>query len=165
MTNDKQTLKALHDLVATCNDAAEGYAKAAKGVHDSDLSDWLAQASADREHFAADLKSFIKKLGDEPGLDLHEGGILHKGWVDLEQRLRSREPELHSKDDDEIIRECIAGDSGSLRHYDHALAQELTPELRSLILEQRTAVTDNLVYLQNRVSRNSPPASFRWRPE
>lgn len=153
MTHSEKTLKALHDLVATCNDAAEGYAKAAKAVHDTDLSDWLASASADRERFAADLTHALEEMGEEPRLDLHEGGILHKGWVDLEQRLRSTEQHLHSKDDKEIIRECIAGDSGSLSHYDHALAQDLTPDLRSLIVEQRAAIRDTLVYLEDKVTR------------
>ena len=151
--NDKKTLKALHDLVATCNDASEGYGKAAKGVHDVDLSNWLAQASADRAQFAADLSHAIVELGEQAGVDLHEGGILHKGWVDLEARLRSTERHLHSKDDKEIIRECIAGDSGSLSHYDHALAQELSPDLRSLIIEQKSTVDDNLVYLQKKMER------------
>ncbi len=154
MTDNKKTLKALHDLVATCNDASEGYAKAAKGVHDTDLSNWLAQASADRDGFAADLNHAIKDMGDQPEVDLHEGGILHKGWVDLETRLRSTEPHLHSKDDKEILRECIAGDSGSLSHYDHTLAQELNQDLRALIIEQKTTVEDNLVYLQQKVDRH-----------
>ena len=153
MTDNKRTSKALHDIVATCNDAAEGFAKAAKGVHNAELSDWLAQASADRERFAAELSHAIKQRGDQPRLDLHEGGILHKGWVDLEQRLRSTEQHLHSKDDKQIIRECIAGDSGTLRHYDHALAEDLDPELRLLLIEQRTAVQDNLLYLQSKVGR------------
>jgi hypothetical protein len=88
---------------------------------------WLAAASADRERFAADLSHAVREMGEEPTLDLHEGGILHKGWVDLEQRLRSTEQHLHSKDDAEIIRECIPGHSGSLSHYDHALAPDLDP--------------------------------------
>lgn len=92
-------------------------------------------------------------MGEKPRLDLHEGGILHKGWVDLEQRLRSTEQHLHSKDDQEIIRECIAGDSGSLPHYDHALAQELSADLRQTILQQRVVIEDNLVYLQSLVTR------------
>ena len=153
MAENEKTSKALHDLIATYNDAAEGYAKAAKGVHNTDLSNWLAAASADREHFAADLSDVLKKMGEQPRVDLHEGGILHKGWVDLEQRLRSTEQHLHSKDDTEIIRECIAGDSGSLSHFDHTLAQDLNPDLRSLILEQKAAVEDNLVYLQNKIER------------
>lgn len=153
MTDNKKTIEALHDLVATCNDAAEGFAKAAKGVHDADLSDWLAQASADRDRFADDLGKAIEDLGGQRGVDLHEGGILHKGWVDLEERLRSTERHLHSKDDKEIVRECIAGDSGSLSHYDHALAQELGPDLRTMIIEQRSAVNDHLAYLQSKMDR------------
>jgi hypothetical protein len=38
MINDKKVSRAVHDLIATCNDAAEGFVKAAKGVHNSDLS-------------------------------------------------------------------------------------------------------------------------------
>ncbi len=154
MAHNDKTSKALHDLVATCNDAAEGFAKAAKGVHNTDLSDWLAAASADRERFASDLSRALTEMGEEPRVDLHEGGILHRGWVDLEQRLRSTDRNLKSKDDSEIIRECIAGDSGSLNHYDHALAQDLSADVRSLIIEQRTAIEDNLVYLEDKVSRH-----------
>ncbi len=153
MTDNKKTVAALHDLVATCNDAAEGFAKAAKGVHDEDLSNWLAQASADRDRFADELGRAIEGLGGQRQVDLHEGGILHKGWVDLEERLRSTERHLHSKDDKEIVRECIAGDSGSLSHYDHALAQELNPDLRMTIIEQRSTVNDQLAYLQTKVDR------------
>ncbi len=138
---DNKTLKALHDLVATCNDAAEGFAKAAKAVRNTELSNWLAQASTDREDFAANLSHAIKHLGNADNLDVHDGGILHRGWLDLEQHSRS-------KQDSEIVRECIAGDSGSLKHYDHALAQELDPDLRELIIEQKTLIDDNLTYLE-----------------
>jgi uncharacterized protein (TIGR02284 family) len=153
MPQNERTLKALHDLIATCNDAAEGLAKAAKGAHGTDLSNWFAAASADQERFAADLNQFVKEMGDQPRLDLHEGGILHKGWVDLEQRLRSTEEHVHSKDDKEIIRECIAGLSGSLSHYDHTLAQDLLPDLRQAVLQQKAAIEDNLLYLQNKAGR------------
>jgi len=153
MTENERTVKALHDLIATSNDAAEGFAKAAKGVHDTELSNWLAAASNQRESFAADLTKELKNMGQEPRVDLHVGGILHKGWVDLEQRLRSTAPHLHSKDDVEIIRECIAGESGSLSHFDHALAQNLHEDVRALVVIQRTALDDDLTYLQSKVSR------------
>jgi uncharacterized protein (TIGR02284 family) len=153
MTDNERTVKALHDLIATSNDAAEGFAKAAKGVHDTELSNWLAAASNQREAFSADLTKELKNMGEEPRLDLHVGGILHKGWVDLEQRLRSTERHLHSKDDKEIIRECITGESGSMSHFDHALAQNLNEDARALVVQQRTTVQDDLTYLQARVSR------------
>jgi uncharacterized protein (TIGR02284 family) len=143
MVDDKdKTLKALHDLVATCNDAAEGYAKAAKGVHDTDLSNWLARISNERERFGADLTATIKALGGESRADLHEGGILHAGWMDLEQRPRP-------KDERDILQSCIAGDTGTLKHYDHALAQDLSPGVRSIVEEQRTAVERDLASLQS----------------
>jgi uncharacterized protein (TIGR02284 family) len=153
MAGNESALRALHDLIATSNDAAEGFAKAAKGVHDRELSDWLAAASNQREGFSAELNKELKNMGEEPRLDLHEGGILHKGWVDLEQRLRSTAPHLHSKDDKEIIRECLAGESGSLQHFDHALAQNLNEDVRALVVLQRTRLQDDLNYLQSRVDR------------
>jgi hypothetical protein len=76
---------------------------------------------------------------------LHEGGILHRGWVDLEQRLRP-------KDDYEILQECIVGDTGTLKHYDHALAQDLPPSVRSFVEEQRTAVERDLIFLRGKVT-------------
>jgi uncharacterized protein (TIGR02284 family) len=153
MTGNENAVKALHDLIATSNDAVEGFGKAAKGVHDRELSDWLAAASNQREGFSADLAKELKNMGEEPRLDLHVGGILHKGWVDLEQRLRSTASHAHSKDDKEIIRECISGESGSLSHFDHALAQNLNEDVRALVLLQRTTVQDDLTYLQSRVDR------------
>src|SRR4051794_6064430 len=124
MIDKDKSLKALHDLVATCNDAAEGYGKAAKGVGDTELSNWLAQISNDRQAYGAELTSLIRDLGGEGRTDLHEGGIFHRGWVDLETRIRPKE-------DREILRECLAGDGGTLKHYDNALARDLDPNIRS----------------------------------
>ncbi len=142
MANEK-ALAALHDLVATCNDSSEGFGKAAKGVQDPDLSNWLAQVSNTRDNFAGELSSMVRKLGGTPRTDLHEGGILHRGWVDLETRIRD-------KDAAEIVRECVLGEGGTLKHYDHALTLEYPEDVRSTLLEQRTAIDDDVMFLQNR---------------
>src|SRR5947209_14642325 len=142
MNDDKnKILKALHDLVASCNDAAEGYAKAAKGIHDTELSDWLAQVSDTRQRFAAELTGIIEQIGGAPRSDLHEGGILHRGWVDLEQALRP-------KNQNEIVQECVNGDSGTLKHYDHALAQDLPQSARPVVEKQRAEVERDISALQ-----------------
>ncbi len=146
MTNEK-ALAALHDLVATCNDSSEGFGKAAKGVGDMDLSNWLAQASNTRDIFAGELGAMVGKLGGTPRDDLHEGGILHRGWVDLETRIRS-------KNAHEIVQECVLGETGTLKHYDHALTLEYPEDLRSMLLEQRTAIDDDLTYLQHRIGHH-----------
>lgn len=155
----EKPLKAIHDVIAACNDAAEGYAKAAKGAHDRDLSNWLAAASGDRIRFADELNHELRRLREATRLDLHEGGILHKGWVDLEQRLRSTGQHAHSKDDTELVRECIAGDSGTLRHYDHALEQEFPDDLRSTLVRQRAMIDDSLAYLQSRLTHKRAASS------
>jgi uncharacterized protein (TIGR02284 family) len=96
-------------LIGACNDAAEGNAKAATGVHNQELSNWLARISHERERFAVDLAEATSELEGKPKADLQEAGILHGGWVALEQRLRP-------KDEQGILQECILGDTGTLKH-------------------------------------------------
>ncbi len=133
MSKEDSKIKALNDLIATCHDAEEGYAKAAKGVHDTALSDRLSSISGERARFAAELSAEVFKEGGKAASDAHYGGILHAGWVDLETRIRP-------KAEVEIVRECLLGDEATLKHYAHALDQELTPEERSLVEQQRDAV-------------------------
>lgn len=138
--DSNKSLRSLHDLVATCNDAAEGYGKAAKGVHDRNLSERLALISGERLRFAAELERVLSAIEGQGRNDLHEGGILHTGWVDLEARIRPKEQQ-------EILRECVSGDEGTLKHYRHALDQELSPVTRTLVADQRTAVERDLQFL------------------
>lgn len=138
-------LKALNDLIATCYDAEEGYSKAAKGVHNDALSDQLTGISGQRDQFAVELGKIVSSLGGQPATDAHYGGILHSGWVDLETRIRP-------KDEHDILQDCRRGDEGTLRHYQHALDQELPPEVRAVVERQRNAVQNDLNAFQNRAS-------------
>ncbi len=138
-------IKTLNDLIATCHDAEEGYAKAAKGVHDHALSDQLTGISGQRGQFADELSQLVSNLGGQPATDAHYGGILHSGWVDLETRIRP-------KNEHDILEDCQRGDEGTLRHYGHALNQELPPEARALVERQQNAVQNDLSTLQNRTS-------------
>jgi uncharacterized protein (TIGR02284 family) len=137
--------KALNDLIATCRDAEEGYAKAAKGVHDHALSDQLTEISERRGQFADELSKVVSGLGGQSATDAHYGGILHSGWVDLETRIRP-------KNEHDILEDCQRGDAGTLKHYGHALDQELPAEARAVVERQRNAIQDELNTLQNRIS-------------
>jgi len=127
--DDNRVLKALNDLIATCYDAEEGYAKAAKGVHDHDLSGRLAALSGERGKFARRLSTVVLQLGGEPATDAHYGGILHSGWVDLETRIRP-------KSEQEILEDCRRGEEGTLKRYRHALDQELPHEAQAVVERQ-----------------------------
>jgi len=141
-SKEEAKIKALNDLVATCHDAEEGYAKAAKGVHDPALSNRLAAISGERSRFASELSAEVLKGGAKPVTSAHFGGILHAGWVDLEARIRPK-PEI------EILRECLRGDETTLKHYAHALDQDLSPEERSLVERHREAVEADRSGLEN----------------
>jgi uncharacterized protein (TIGR02284 family) len=138
-------LKALNDLIATCRDAEEGYAKAAKGVHDNVFSDQLTEISGRRGQFADELSRVVSSLGGQSATDAHYGGILHSGWVDLETRIRP-------KTEHDILEDCRRGDEGTLKHYGHALEQALPDEARAIVERQRNAIQNDVNTLQNRVS-------------
>ncbi len=141
--NNKSVLKALNDLISTCHDAEEGYAKAAKGVHDKELSDRLTNISGQRSEFADELKPLVESLGGQPAQDAHFGGILHSGWVDLDTRIRPKE-------EHDILDDCRRGDEGTLKHYDHALAQSLSEAARATVERQRATVQTDLDMLRTR---------------
>ncbi len=148
--NNEQAARVLNDLIASCHDAEEGYAKAAKGVHDDAVSTWLTGISAERERFAAELAQMVTKLAQQPASDAHYGGILHRGWVDLETRIRP-------KDQHDLLLDCMRGDEGTLKHYDHALQQALPDDARRLVETQRTQIQADLEYLSGILAGKHAP--------
>ena len=141
--NDQNAaVKALNDLIATLRDAEEGYAKAAKGVHNTHLSNRLVDLSGERGKFADEIVGLVLNLGAEASKDAHFGGILHKGWVDLETRIRP-------KSEVEIVRECIAGEGETVKHFQHAVSVELPAEARSVVERQLQKIQTELSDLED----------------
>lgn len=132
---DEELVKILNDLISTCRDAEEGYAKAAKGMHDREWSDRLTALSSERAAFADEIGGIVSKMSAEPSRNAHFGGILHRGWVDLETRLRG-------KDDGELLHECRLGDQETLNHYQYALerAPQMPGETDAVIERHRNAI-------------------------
>ena len=118
--------RVLNDLIATCRDAEEGYGKAAKGVHSDELRDLLTRYSSQRADFAGELESLTRNQGRDPETTGRIGGVLHRGWVDLETRIRP-------KSDEEFIDNCLDGDTATLNHYERALADPLPPSVRAVL--------------------------------
>jgi len=142
-----ELIEALRDLAATCRDAEEGYNKAAKGVHNDDLRRIFDKYSVERAEFARQLDEQIRRLGGGETEDIgHGGGVLRRGWVDLEQRIRP-------KGDSEIIENCADGDEGSLRHYAHALGLPFDEEVRSILRHQEAATRSAVEHLRGAAPR------------
>jgi uncharacterized protein (TIGR02284 family) len=134
---DKDIVSDLNDLISTCRDSEEGFGKAAKGVHDDRLRDVLTTDARVHADWADELARWVGQLGAHAAATPHWGGILHRGWVDLETRIRP-------KDDPSILEECERGEQTTIKHYDHALECELPEEVRAVVERQRADV-DNWV--------------------
>lgn len=133
--------RVLNDLVSTCNDSWEGFGKAAKGVHDDELRNWLTEVSGERARFAQELSDQVTKRGGQPADAGHFGGILHRGWVDLESRIRP-------KDDGAIRLECAQGEQSTLNHYDEALSLPLPDDVKQILSRHHNAIAATLDQLQ-----------------
>jgi uncharacterized protein (TIGR02284 family) len=136
MRKQDEHIKILNDLISTCRDSEEGFGKAAKGAHSDELRDRLMNIVQQRHDFAAELQEQVRRLGGEPAERAHGGGVLHSGWVDLEQRIRP-------KDDETLIGECTRGDETTLKHYTHALEQDIPADLRQVLEIHLSAIRES----------------------
>jgi uncharacterized protein (TIGR02284 family) len=124
-------VKTLNDLIASSLDSLEGLGKAAKGAHDDRLRDLFTGFAKQHSDFAEKLYAEVQRLGGQPPEMGHAGGVEHRGWIDLEGRIRP-------KDDRSFLEESRAGEEGTLKHFQHALTQDLPEPLHSMIeLESR----------------------------
>ena len=131
----------LNDLIATCRDSAEGFGKAAKGAHSDQLREQLTEIERSRDDFADQLTQLAKNLGFEAETTGHIGEILHRGWVDVETRIRPEE-------DGRLIDECRRGEEGTLKHFESALARKEFPTgARGLVEQQRERIREDLTKL------------------
>lgn len=133
----------LNDLIATCRDSQEGFAKAAKGVHSDNLRNRFIGIARQRADFADELVEHVRKAGGRPAASGHLSGIQHRGWRELEESIRP-------KDDASFVVECVEGEENTLRHYEHALTRDDLPvATRPVVERQRLAVQEALLELRN----------------
>jgi uncharacterized protein (TIGR02284 family) len=144
----KEAVKVLNDLISTCRDSQEGFGKAAKGVHSDVLRERFGEIARKRADFADEIAREVRRLGGEPAAMPHGGGILHRGWVDLETRIRPKE-------DENFLRECARGEESAIPHYRHALGQELPGETRDLIERQMRDVEATVAELSGERTRRA----------
>jgi uncharacterized protein (TIGR02284 family) len=128
----------LNDLIATCRDSEEGFGKAAKGAHSDQLRELLTEIEGARSDFADQLAKLMGQSGFKPQMTGHTGEILHRGWIDLETRIRPEQ-------DRDLIDECRTGEMDTLKHYESALARPEFPEqARGLVEGQLRQIRDDI---------------------
>ena len=134
MAANDELVKIFGDLAATCRDAEEGFNKAAKGAHSDDMRSAFDRYAVERAEFAAVWDRFAEQYGGASGETGHGGGVLRRGWSDLETRIRPA-------DDHELAVHAAEGDEGGLKHFSHALESEILPDdVRSEVQRQMASI-------------------------
>lgn len=152
-TINEKTAEILNDLVEINNDRVEGYERAAKetDVKDADLRSLFNDMAAQSRQFVNQLSRHVITKGEKPEEGTTFRGKIYRAWMDVKAT-------FSGKDRKAILASCEFGEDAAQRAYDEALKSDadLTPEVRQLIMEQKTALKKS--HDRIKALRDSQPA-------
>lgn len=139
MENNKEKVNALQNLLQKNYDAEAGYKQVMVKAENQPLKNWLLKKAAQRNHFATELDSELRKLNVEPKESGTLAGDVHRVWIDVKTAL--------SKNDDEaLLEECIRGEKASVDEYESQLKKiPVSDNSFTLITNQMEMVKSALV--------------------
>src|SRR5688572_380431 len=114
ITNDKNAIAVLNELIEVCKDGENGFRVAAEGAKNSDLRSLFISYSAQRAAFAAELQREVERLGGKPEKSGSVAGAAHRGWIHLKEAVTGA-------DEAAIISECERGEDAAKAAYEKAL--------------------------------------------
>jgi uncharacterized protein (TIGR02284 family) len=136
MSQNSEIIEVLNDLILINNDRVVGYEKAydETDASDTDLrSLYNNLANHSRQH-VSELTSEVNTLGGEPATGTMVSGKLYRVWMDVKAAFSSdgRKTSLENSE---------FGEDAAQKAYESALkSEDLTPELRSLITQQKATL-------------------------
>ena len=104
----------LNDLLEKNYDAEKGFTKAAENAKHVDLKAYFTNKAKERYDFGHQLKSELKRIGQEPDKGGSVTGAAHRTWMEVKS--------WFSVDDDEaMLEEAIRGEKASVDEYQEVL--------------------------------------------
>jgi uncharacterized protein (TIGR02284 family) len=134
MSTDETVTK---DLVQTCHDGSDGFAKAAERLADAgraDLADQFRGFGSERATFASELEQMAAQYGDDADKSGSVAGAVHRGWMAVKDALAG------SGDPEGVLDAAEQGEDHAKREYEKALDQDISPTLRAVVERQYQAV-------------------------
>jgi uncharacterized protein (TIGR02284 family) len=123
----------LNDLLIKCNDAKEGFLKAAGLVNDLHLRDLLVGKADERLQFASDIENEMLAVGAKVNSSTSILSSVHRVWMEIQSTF--------SSDARAILSECLRGEYAAMEDYSNAsVAEGLPGSTRAMIMRQREAV-------------------------
>ncbi len=140
ISNETMT-EILNRMLRTCYDSQHGYKAASEHVSSSIISKLLSDYSEQRGRYANELiDEIIKYCGAPVAAD----GIVQnvkRGWQNLTDV-------LSKKDANAIIQECRQGDEAAMDQYEHALAENLPPMTKAMLMKHYEAMRQSVSRLK-----------------
>ena len=132
MSDDRDVVDVLNDLIETCKDGEYGFAKCAERVNTVALKDLMTKRSIGCRSAARELQALVIQQGGEP---VERGSVLaalHRGWV-------SAVDVLSANADHAVLVECERGEDAALARYRRALAADGLPLAVREVIERQCA--------------------------
>src|SRR3954462_4340530 len=129
MSTDEKTSK---DLIQTCKDGREGFAKAADKLTESgrtDIAERFREFSTQRDNFATELEQLAADYGDDASTSGSVAGKVHRGWMTLKDALSSSDIEA-------VLDVAEQGEDHAKSEYEKALDEDITAGLRTVVARQ-----------------------------
>jgi uncharacterized protein (TIGR02284 family) len=135
MSQQKEIISTINDLIETLKDGQEGFKQAAEAVKDSQLKSLFSEYSLQRSKFAGELQNEAISLGDHnPEDGGSTSGAMHRTWINLKAAITSG-------DDHAVLAECERGEDSAVAEYKKAMEDEdLSAPVRETISRQFTDV-------------------------
>jgi uncharacterized protein (TIGR02284 family) len=134
MSNDR---KVTEDLIQTCKDGSEGFAKAADKLGEAGKDDLAAQFRSfgtERGQFASELEGLARQYGDDADAKGSVAAAVHRGWMSVKDALAG------SKDPEGVLDVAEQGEDHAKSEYAKALDEDISPTLRTVVERQYAAV-------------------------
>jgi uncharacterized protein (TIGR02284 family) len=135
MSQQKEIISTINDLIETLKDGQEGFKQAAEAVKDSKLKSLFSEYSLQRSKFAGELQNEAISLGEsKPEDGGSTSGAMHRTWINLKAAITSG-------DDHAVLAECERGEDSAVAEYKKAMEDEdLSAPIRETISRQFTDV-------------------------
>jgi uncharacterized protein (TIGR02284 family) len=135
MSQQKEIISTINDLIETLKDGQEGFRQAAEAVKDSQLKSLFSEYSLQRSKFAGELQNDAISLGDHNPEDSGSpSGAMHRTWINLKSAITSG-------DDHAVLAECERGEDSAVAEYKKAMeVEDLSAPVRETISRQFTDV-------------------------
>ena len=135
MTQQKEIISTINDLIETLKDGQEGFRQASEAVKDTQLKTLFSEYSLQRSKFAGELQNEAISLGEHnPENTSSTAGAMHRAWINLKAAITSG-------DDHSVLAECERGEDSAVAGYKKAMEdEELSAPVRETISRQFTQV-------------------------